>query len=105
MADEVQFDWIKFLLGFVRVTRLAIMVGLGFLAGIFALDFLVNSPLVNSVQLSQYTVFHFVISVAEPVINGLKTVIKANTKFHDFEKEGRNEPVVLAAKLCSVSAF
>ncbi|HLY62521.1 MAG TPA: hypothetical protein VKV95_17405 [Terriglobia bacterium] len=85
MADESQFDWLKFLLGFVRVTRLAFMFGLGFLAGVFALDFLINSPLVNSVQLSQYAICHFVINLAEPVVNGLKTVIKANTKFHDFE--------------------
>jgi class 3 adenylate cyclase len=85
MADESQFDWLKFLLGFVRATRWAIILGLGFLAGVFALYFLIDSPLVNSVQLKQYTIFQFVVNLAEPVVIGIKSVIKANTKFHDYE--------------------
>jgi class 3 adenylate cyclase len=85
MAEDSQFDWLKFLLGFVRVTRWVLVLGLGALVGIFALDFLINSPLVNSVTLSKFTFFHFVINISEPVIGELKTIIRANTIFHDFD--------------------
>ncbi len=85
MAEEARFDWLRFLLGFVRVTRWVIVLGLSILVGIFALDFLINSPLVNSVKLSQISFFHYVIIISEPVISELKTIIRLNTTSHDFD--------------------
>jgi len=101
MAEESKFDWLRFLLGFARVTRWALMVALGFLAGIFALDFLINSPLVNSVQLSQFTIFHFIVDLSEPVVNGIKLVITANTKVRGYELL----PLIIAAIIYFVMRF
>jgi class 3 adenylate cyclase len=85
MADETQFRWLRLFIGFVRVIRWVIILSLGFLVGIFALDSLINSPFVNSVRLSQITVFHYVILISEPVVTWLKSVIRVATTFHDFD--------------------
>src|SRR5579859_1307121 len=85
MADETQFSWLRFLIGFVRVTRWIIILSLGFGVGIFALYSLINSPFVNSVKLSEIAVFHYVILICEPVVTGLKSVIRVSTTFHEFD--------------------
>jgi len=79
MADETQFRWLRFLIGFVRTTRWIVILSLGGLVGLFALYSLINSPFVNSVKLSQITVFHYVILVCEPVVTWLKSVTVSYT--------------------------
>src|SRR5438445_6303069 len=85
MVEETQFDWLRFLLRSVRVTRWVLVGMLGALAGIFATDFLINSPLVNSVTLNKFAIFHFVIIISEPLVGELKTIIRANTVFRNYD--------------------
>jgi len=101
MAEEAHFDWLKLLLGAVRVTRWIVILSLTFFVIVFGLEFLINSPLINTVKLSQFAVFHFVIIITEPVVNWLKGVIRVQTIFHDFDLL----PLIVAVAIYSTMNF
>lgn len=83
MAEKSQFDWTSTSLKFVKVARWALIIALFCLASMFALDFLLNSPLINPVALGQFA--RTISAATEPVVNGLKTVIKLNTLHQGFD--------------------
>jgi class 3 adenylate cyclase/uncharacterized protein YggT (Ycf19 family) len=101
MAGESQFDWGNATLTFMKVARWILILALGLWASLFALDFLLNSPLVNSVKLSEYVAVQYIIRASEPVVNGVRSVLRVNTTFHDFDLL----PLIIAVALYLLMNF
>lgn len=105
MAEESQFDWGNTSLKFVKVARWILVLALGLWATIFALDFLLNSPLINPEKISHFAVVQFVINGSEPLVNALKSVIKVPTTFHINKNDEPEQVVDLLPLIISVAIY
>lgn len=83
MAPEPKVEWMSRFAGLVRVARWATIIALFGMAVVFALEFILNSPIVNPLALGQFA--KDVASATEPSVNWVKAVLKINMVHQGFD--------------------
>jgi len=101
MTEESQFVRGSASRKVVKAARWILVLALGLWALIFALYFLLNSPLVNSAKLHKYSEVGYVIRACEPVVSEIRSVLSFRTTFHGFDFL----PLMIATALYLVMNF
>jgi len=102
VAEKSQFDWMSLSLKATKVARWILILALFGLASMFAADFLLNSSLVNPVELNKFSTVRLIVVGSEPLVNGLKAVIRFKSGEHDFTAYA---PLVIAVPIYLAMLF
>ncbi len=101
MAEEQGLSGLRIIRGILSFLRWILLLSLGTLVVIFVGEFILNFLFVGSAKLNQLLVVRFVRGVAEPVIDGIVSIIRFKTKVHDVELM----PLIIATLLYFVTTF